>query len=193
MKTPGRLETSQIWYLGAVCSPNAQHHDWYLEHEEMVSHWLIEMTSSPWKTILSLKILLSIFTAVFFVRLWKRHTNEEGGLLDIMMLVAIMYQLRNYIVRTIIGEYLRIPMPPGSSIADNGKSMGYLSHLLTKPLRLCPWATLAIMRKRRRRGSTFICLPGGHRKRSHHACLASESPVSVQLCCLAYLLLVLGT
>lgn len=150
------------------------------------------MTSLPRKIISLLKFLFSIFTAVCFDRLWKRHTNEEGGLLDIMMLVAIIYQLKNYMLKTIVGQYLRIPMPPGSSIADNGKSMGYLSHLLTKPLRLCPWATLAI-RLRRTRGITLSCSQGGHRKRFRHACLAYGSPVSVQLCCLAYVLLVQGT
>ena len=158
----------------------------------MVSHLLIEMTSLLRKIFLSLKFLPSTCTAVSFDRLWKRHTNEEGGLVDVMMLIAIIYQLKNYMLKTIVEEYLRIPMPPGSSIADNGNSMGYLSHLLTKPLRLCPCATLAI-RVRRTRGITLSCLQGEHRKRSHHAYLASESPVSVRLCCLACLLLVLGT
>lgn len=77
----------------------------------------------------------------------KRHTNVEGGLLDIMMLIAITCQFKKYTLKTIVVEYLRISMPPGSSIADNRECMGYLSHLFTKPLRLFPWAaTLAFIR-----------------------------------------------
>lgn len=41
-----------------------------------------------------------------------------------MMLIAVICQDEDYILKTVIRAYLRMPMPPGSSIADKGKSMG---------------------------------------------------------------------
>lgn len=72
----------------------------------------------------SLNCRLSNPTAVSFDRLWKRHTKQESGFVDVMMLIAVICQYEDYVLRTVIREYLRMPMPPGSSIADNGKSMG---------------------------------------------------------------------
>lgn len=59
-----------------------------------------------------------------FDRLRKRHTKQERGLTDVMMLIAVACQHEDYIFETMNREYLRMPMPPGSSIADKGKSMG---------------------------------------------------------------------
>lgn len=83
-----------------------------------------------------------------------------------------------------IREYLRMPMPPGSSIADRGKSIGYLSQRLAKALRLWPCATLYRPSQRMQDGSALtaprVTLQGGHRKHFDHACLAFGSRVSVQ-------------
>ena len=51
---------------------------------------------------------LSNITAASFDRLRERPTNVEGGLLDIMMLIAVTCQLKKHMSKTIIVEYLRI-------------------------------------------------------------------------------------
>ena len=57
-----------------------------------------------------------------FGLLGKRYTKQEGGLVDIMMLIAVISQHVIHILRTKVGEYLSMPMPPGSSTADREKS-----------------------------------------------------------------------
>ena len=67
----------------------------------------------------------------------QRHAQQECWLVYIVMLVAATGQHESRGGQQV---YLSIPIPPGSSIIDNGKLMWYPSHLLVNARRIWPWA-----------------------------------------------------
>ncbi|KKA19401.1 hypothetical protein T310_6623, partial [Rasamsonia emersonii CBS 393.64] len=72
----------------------------------------------------------------------KTISHKHSRLVDVVVLVAYHSQhLDSDTMNSLINPHLRTPTPPGSSIIESGKSIGYLSQRFTNARSKWPWAT----------------------------------------------------